>query len=124
MPPFERIMKRYRTPIISSALLFLSPLLASAQLTNFMDVSEFVLKVIRGAANILFALAALGLIYGVIVYFANSGNPQKREEIKPYLFWAVIGVTVMLGIWGFVGILYASLFGGGSFGIPFLHTPT
>lgn len=107
-----------------AALAALLPASVSAQApTNFTEFGELVLRFMSGVISILFALAALGLMWGVIVYFANSDNAQKREQIKPYLFWAVIGITVLFGAWALVGLLYQSLFDSSSWGIPLLSPP-
>lgn len=105
-------------------LIALSPSLAYAQaFTSFKTFAEFVLRIFSGLTSILFALAGLGLLYGVVLYFANGDNPEKREQIKPYLFWTVVGIAVMFTIYALVGILVATFFGGGGFGIPFLSSP-
>jgi len=117
-------MKRI-TQKIALAFSLLVPALAFAQTpTNFVSFAELILNILRGVTTILFAATVLGLLYGVVMYFVHADNPAKREEIKPYLLWAVIGVAVMFGVWGFVQLLYSSFFGAGVVGLPFISPPT
>jgi FtsH-binding integral membrane protein len=84
---------------------------------------DLFVQIIKGIINILFASLAVGLLYGVILYFINADNERKRTEIKGYLFWGVIGITVAFVIWGILGILSNS-FGWGSVGIPIITPPS
>jgi hypothetical protein len=117
--------KLFRTNISLISLLF--PVLASAQIPapkDFKEFAELILNAIGYLTGILIAAGLLGLMWGVVVFFASADNPQKREAIKPYLFWGIIGVTVMMGVWGFVELLASSVFGGGfNIGIPFISAP-
>jgi hypothetical protein len=75
------------------------PFIAYAQaFTDFLSFGEFVLRILGGVIAILFALSALGLLYGVVLFFANSDNEAKREQIKGYLLWSVIGIAVMFAV--------------------------
>lgn len=115
-------------PIVFTAFAFAGistfPLVAAAQPPgNFVEFAEFLLSILRGVTAILLTAAVVGLTWGVVLYFANADNPQKRESIRPYLLWSVIGIAVVFGVWGFVELLYVSFFGSGGFGFPFIRPP-
>ena len=112
-------LKNYLLP------LFLLPAVALAvnTPTNFREFGVFAVTVLQNVIAILFASLALGLLYGVLLYFANSDNEQKREEIKSYLLWGVIGVVVVMGVWGILEVLHSSLFNG-TVGIPTISPPS
>jgi uncharacterized membrane protein YjfL (UPF0719 family) len=118
-------MMRSCARVFASLLVFGVPSLVFAQTTpkNFVEFAELILRFFRGVTSILLALTVLGLMYGVVLYFVNANDPQKREEIRPYLLWAVVGIAVTFGVWGFVELLSASLFGGGGIGLPFISPP-
>ena len=114
-----RKMKQY----LVAAVLFLTPIFASAAApANFKEFAVLVVGVLQSVVAILFASLAVGLVYGVMLYLANSDNDQKRLEIKGYLLWGVVGVVVVMGIWGILAILTGSIFGGGV-GIPQITPP-
>ncbi len=115
-------MKKYfpKLIVIFASLL---PMFAFAAATTFRDLtSTVIVPIIKGIIRIFYVSLAIGLSYGVVMYFINSDNEKKREEIKGYLLWGVIGITVAFGLWGIVAILSATL-GWGNVGIPFIQPP-
>lgn len=104
-------------------LVMLLPLAVYAQApATFRDAAGLVVRMIQGIINILFALLAVGLLYGVVLYFVNSDNERKRTEIKGFLIWGIIGITVAFAIWGILAILLET-FGWGAAGIPRISAP-
>jgi hypothetical protein len=102
----------------------LLPFIASAQTppSTFRAAVDLFIQIIKGIINIVFALLAVGLLYGVVLYFLNADNERKRTEIRGYLLWGVIGITVAFALWGILGILLAT-FGWGAAGIPLISPP-
>jgi NhaP-type Na+/H+ or K+/H+ antiporter len=90
---------------------------------SFRDVAELILQFFSRAMIILISAAVVGLAFGVIMYFAGYDDPKRREMIRPYLVWAVIGIAVLVGVWGLVSILTLGIFGLDP-GIPQLTPPT
>lgn len=106
-----------------STIVSLLPLAVYAQApATFRDAAGLVVQMIQGVINILFALLAVGLLYGVVLYFLNADNERKRTEIKGFLFWGIIGITVAFAIWGILAILLET-FGWGAAGIPLISAP-
>lgn len=64
--------------------------------------SCFLYKVI---VPFLFALATVAFIWGVIQYYLNPENEEKRKKGKSFIIGGLIALFVMLSIWGLVGIL-------------------
>ncbi len=99
-----------KTSLIFSILVTLIlPLVTYAAVGTFKDFANVLVAVVKGFINILFVSLTVGVAYGVAMYFINADNEKKREEIKGYLVWAVIGLTVTFGLWGFVQILCDTL---------------
>lgn len=87
------------------------------------DLAVFFMKIMLNITSILFALLGVGMLYGIVMFFANADNEKKREEIKGYLLWGIIGIVVVFGIWGIVSLLRYSVFGTGAVGIPQIAPP-
>ena len=104
------------------SLFLLLPTLAEAAAGTFKDVIVIFLKILMNFIQIGIAAVVLGIIYAVVLYMWNSDNEQKREQIKGYLVSAVIGLSVVMGLWGIVELLTMTVWGGG-FGIPQLSAP-
>lgn len=60
---------------------------------------------IKSVIPLLFTLATAAFIWGIIQYFLNPENEEKRTKGKEYLVWGIIGLFVMISIWGLVGVL-------------------
>ena len=53
----------------------------------------------------LFTLATAGFIWGILQYFLNPDNEEKRKKGKSYMIWGIISLFVMISMWGLVGII-------------------
>lgn len=60
---------------------------------------------IKSVVPLLFSLAVVGFIWGVIQYFINAENEEKRKKGKTYMIWGLVALFVMISMWGLVGIL-------------------
>jgi len=54
---------------------------------------------------LLFALALVVFIWGVIKYVINADNEDERQKGKKFMFWGIIALAVMLTVWGIVSIV-------------------
>ena len=110
------------TKIVALALPLLVPLVTFAAVGTFRDFAQLFVAFVKGIINILFVSLSVGVAYGVALYFINSDNEQKREQIKGYLLWAVIGLTVVFGMWGIIQIFCDTL-AWCTAGIPYIRPP-
>jgi hypothetical protein len=60
---------------------------------------------------VIYALAFLFFMFGVFKYFFASGKSADGERSKGKLFmlWGLIGLVVLVAVWGFVNILLNTL---------------
>ncbi|MFA5998005.1 MAG: hypothetical protein WC814_01270 [Candidatus Paceibacterota bacterium] len=59
---------------------------------------------------LIFALAFLVFIWGVLKYFIFSiGDEGKRSEGRQFVLWGILGMVVLLSVWGFVNIVLSTL---------------
>ena len=59
------------------------------------------------------ALAVAMFMWGVVQYVINSDEEAKKAKGKEFMIWGIIGLAVMIGVWGLVKIL------GTTFGIEY-----
>jgi len=57
----------------------------------------------------LVTLAMAGFIWGVIQYYLNPGNEEKRKNGKNFIIGGLIALFVIVAMWGLVGILTGTL---------------
>jgi hypothetical protein len=61
--------------------------------------------IVKSLVPLLFALATVGFIWGVIQMVINPEDSEKRKQGKQYMIWGIIGIFVMLSIFGLVQII-------------------
>ncbi len=122
-------MKKYYQKLIRTFTvlgLLLLPSLLFAQVTtptNFREVAELFVAILKSAVAVIFTFMGVGLVYGVVLYFMNADNERKRTEIKSYLLWGIIGIAVVFGLWGILQIL-SDTFGWNTVGVVFISPPS
>lgn len=63
--------------------------------------------------KILMALALCATFYGGITLIRNADNEDGRAKGIRMLIWGVIGLFVMVSLWGVIAILQDDFLGGG-----------
>lgn len=59
---------------------------------------------------IIFTLAFIFFIWGVVNYFfIHGGEDTSREEGRKFILWGIIGMVVLFAVWGIVNILLSTL---------------
>lgn len=59
---------------------------------------------------LIFAAALLVFLWGVFNFFVwGGGNEDKREEGKKFMLYGLIGLAVMVAVWGIVNLLISIL---------------
>lgn len=59
---------------------------------------------------VIFALAFLVFVYGLVNYFfLQASDEKKREEGRTFVLWGFIGIVVLFSVWGFVNLLLSTL---------------
>ncbi len=106
------------TPQASSSALFACNAIS---FDSLLDILIW-LKCVIGAAIIplLFTISFLLFLWGMVRYIRGSDDVKQREENKKFIYWGIIGLTVMVSVWGIVKIVN-STFGFGNT-VPELQT--
>ena len=106
---------------IFSVLLVLSFLLPSIVLAagsqapkTFKGVITLIEEYISYLIPLLFGIALVFFLMGVVKYIMYAGNEDKRSEGAKFMFYGIIGLAVMISVWGLVKIIT------GTFGFPFV----
>ena len=59
---------------------------------------------------IIFTLAFLVFVWGVVNYFfLHGGEEGKREEGRQFILWGIIGMVVLFSVWGIIRMLLSTL---------------
>lgn len=100
-------MKKY---IISAGALLLTPAIVLAAI----DTSQGLGKVVRIVSDFISALvpviisaAVLFFLYGLAKYMWSVG--EEKEAGKDMMIWGIIGLFVMVSVWGLVNLISETL---------------
>jgi len=66
---------------------------------------------IKTVVPFLFSLATVAFIWGVIQFYLNPENEEKRKKGKSFIVGGLIALFVMVTMWGLVNVLVVT-FGG------------
>jgi len=99
MPKISKLAKFYPTFILGYSLL---PLVAGAQIDTILQRTGSTLNNIVG---LLFILATIIFLWGVIQFIAKSGDEAGRAKAKGIMTWGIIGLAVMAAAWGIVTLI-------------------
>lgn len=64
----------------------------------------------QGIMPLIVGAAALWFLWGLALYLRSAGDEKSRAEGVAYMWWGIIGLVVIFGVWGFVGLV-ASMVG-------------
>lgn len=74
-------------------------------LTNFQAVLNATITILNWLIPFLVVLAVFIIIWGAFLFVTNAGDPEKRKDGRDRILWGIVGVVVMLSVWGLVNLL-------------------
>lgn len=61
--------------------------------------------IINPLIKLLFAVAFLFFLYGIVEFIAGGGNPQKKKTGQEHMFYGVIGLFIMIAVFGIINLI-------------------
>ena len=96
--------------IIATTFTF-SPFFAFAQqIRTLTDLINRFILILNALIPLIFGVALIGFLWGVSKFILNADDEKAREEGKKVMIYGIIGLFVMVAIWGIV-LLLANTFG-------------
>ncbi|MFA6552050.1 MAG: hypothetical protein WCT19_00945 [Candidatus Paceibacterota bacterium] len=118
--------------VLATASLFVLPVLSLAQtnatkfsVTNINTAANTVVGVINIVVMVLVAIAVFWVIWGAFQFVLAAGDEEKRKEGKNKILYGIIGIFIMLSVYGLVNILVNSFqFSPANVNVPAVKLPT
>lgn len=66
------------------------------------NIKAYILNPIIG---FMFAVAVVMFIYGIVEYIYGADNEDKRKDGQRHMIWGIIGMFVMIGVYGILNVL-------------------
>jgi|TARA_B100000315_G_C14150532_1_gene395521 cell division protein FtsW (lipid II flippase) len=64
--------------------------------------------IIQPLIGLLFALALLLFFWGIFQFISNADNEEGRDKGKRHMIWGILGMFIILSVWGILGVLGAT----------------
>lgn len=65
--------------------------------------------IVAAVIPFIMALTMLAIIWGVFRYIASGDEEEKRAEGKKFVIYGIVGLFIMVSIWGLVNLLKGTL---------------
>lgn len=65
--------------------------------------------IINPLIYLLFGIALVFFLYGVLQFIANADNEEKRMTGRNHMLWGIIGLGIMMGVWAILQIVINTL---------------
>ncbi len=76
---------------------------AEASIGTLMTSIERV--IINPIIFLLFALALVIFLYGIVQYLLNPESEEIRKKSKDHMLWGVVGIFIMIAVFGIMRII-------------------
>ena len=76
-----------------------------AAATDFKSLVNKIIENINYLMVLVVGLAVFVFIWGIFRYFVAGANEKKVEEARNVLIYGLLGIFIMLSVWGLVNIL-------------------
>jgi len=82
------------------------PLFAFA--ADFFDIMSTISSILNTLVPLLIAVAVVVFLWGVIQYVTAGGDEEKRTKGRNTMIYGIIGLFVMVAVWGLVNVLLST----------------
>ncbi len=65
-------------------------------------------NILKPIVELLFALALIYFIFGIVLFIKNADNAEKRKEGYNHIIWGVIGMFIMFSTIGIINFILAT----------------
>ena len=112
--------------VIAFGVVFV-PMFASAQLTvgaqNLTGVVAFLVAIMNTATVLITAAAVVWFMLGVFTFIKSAGDEEGRKEGRSRMIAGIIGIAVIVSVWGLVRWVTATTGTSGGLVLPVTTLP-
>jgi len=65
-------------------------------------------EILTPITYLLFAVATGYFLFGVLMFIQNQDDETARTAGKQHMFWGIIGIAIMLSVWGILNVISQS----------------
>ncbi len=68
-------------------------------------ISKINTQILNPIIGLLIAIGLVVFLYGVVEFLAGADNQEKREQGKKHMIWGIIGLFIMVGVFGLMEVV-------------------
>ncbi len=72
----------------------------AADVTDLLSLFNFMTQLINAFVPLLFGLAMLAFLWGMVKFIYYADDPKRRADGKYVMIWGVVALAVMMSMWG------------------------
>ena len=73
-------------------------------------IADKIVSLLSGSViPIIFGIATIVFLWGVVQFITAGGNEEKRKEGRKFIIYGLVGLFVMVAVWGIVNVLIGFL---------------
>lgn len=99
----------------AALLILLVPTIAAAAPRTFSELAEYAIRYINAGIGTAIILGLVIYFYGIATGISSAARGEV-SDLRKRIIWGMIALFVMVSVWGIVGLVRNSLFGGGGSG--------
>ncbi len=92
--------------------MFLIPQLVYAQATDFKGLIKIALDLLKSVIPVIIGIGLVVFLFGIVRYITPGQSEEKIKEGRNMMIYGLIALFVMTAVWGLVGVLTSTFFGG------------
>lgn len=97
------------------------PLVVFGAPQNFQELINLFLDLINTLVPVIFGLSVLVFFRGLALFIWSAGDSASHEKGKGIMIWGLVGLFVMVSLWGILKFAYGDFGFSQPFGVPTLH---
>lgn len=91
---------------------FLPQLAYAQQATDFKSLIQIILGLLKSVIPVIIGIGLVVFLFGIVRYLTPGQSEEKLKEGRNLMIYGLIALFVMVAVWGLVGVLTSTFFGG------------
>lgn len=72
-------------------------------------ISKINQTIINPFIGLMIGVAVIFFLYGVVEFIAGADNEEKRSQGKAHMIWGIIGLFIMVAVFGIINVIIKTL---------------
>lgn len=80
--------------------------------TDFKSLVNIIMGLLESVIPVIIGIGLVIFLFGIVKYLTPGQSEEKLKEGRNLMIYGLIALFVMIAVWGLVGILTSTFFGG------------